>query len=74
MPRLKTFTFSMNVQDGDLRPCLNLSYASCQNKKHYNLKDAQLPKIITPLTPKQYSSRHLPTQVLFYCLFLYKIV
>lgn len=49
MPRLRTFTFSMNVQDGDLRPCLKLSYASCQNKKHYNLKDAQLPKTITPV-------------------------
>ena len=51
MPHLRTFTFSMNVLDGDLQPCLSLSYASCQNKKHYNLKDSQLPKIITPVDP-----------------------
>ena len=44
MPELKTFTFSMNVEDGDLRPCLDLPYASCRNRKHYNLKDEQLPK------------------------------
>ncbi len=44
MPKLKTFTFTMNVLDGDLSLCMNVPYASCRNKKHYNLKDADLPK------------------------------
>lgn len=45
MKNLKTFVFSMNVQNGDLSPCLNLSYVYCQkNRKHYNLKDKELPK------------------------------
>ena len=45
MKNLKTFIFSMNVKDGDLYPCLNLSYAySEKNRKHYNLKDMDLPK------------------------------
>lgn len=45
MKSLKTFTFSMNVLDGDLSLCLGLSYVySERNRKHYNLKDAALPK------------------------------
>ncbi len=45
LPRLKTFIFSMNVLDGDLSPCLDLSYVcSEKNRKHYNLKDKELPK------------------------------
>ena len=45
MKNLKTFIFNMNVLDGDLSPCLNLSYVySEKNRKHYNLKDSQLPK------------------------------
>ena len=37
----------MNVKDGDLTPCLDLSYAySGKNRKHYNLKDLQLPKFV----------------------------
>ena len=45
MKRLKTFIFSMNVEDGDLTPCLDLSYVySEKNRKHYNLKDKELPK------------------------------
>lgn len=46
MPNLKTFTFTMNVEDGDLTLCKNIPYASCKNRKHFNLKDAQLPKNI----------------------------
>ena len=46
MPDLKVFSFSMNVADGDLRLCMNIPYASCQNKKHYNMKDSQLPKVL----------------------------
>lgn len=42
---LKTFIFDMNVLDGDLTSCLNLSYVYCdKSKKHYNLKDKDLPK------------------------------
>lgn len=45
MKNLKTFTFSMNVLDGNLDPCLNLSYVySERNRKHYNIKDCELPK------------------------------
>lgn len=44
MPKLKTFTFTMNVENGDLSLCKNIPYASCRNRKHFNLKDAQLPK------------------------------
>lgn len=45
MKSLKTFTFSMNVLDGDLSPCKALSYVfSERNRKHYNLKDSDLPK------------------------------
>ncbi|NLN03259.1 MAG: hypothetical protein GX166_00305 [Clostridiaceae bacterium] len=45
MKNLKTFIFSMNVLDGDLNPCLNLSYVySGKDRKHFNLKDKDLPK------------------------------
>lgn len=45
MRNLKTFVFTMNVKDGDLTPCLDLSYAgTVRNRKHYNLKDKDLPK------------------------------
>ena len=45
MKNLKTFTFSMNVLDGDLSPCMALSYVySEKDRKYYNLKDADLPK------------------------------
>ena len=45
MKSLKTFTFNMNVLDGNLSPCLHLSYVySAKNRKHYKLKDCELPK------------------------------
>ena len=45
MRKLKTFTFDMNVVDGNLSPCLNLSYVHCErDRKNYNLKDKDLPK------------------------------
>lgn len=45
LPNLKTFVFNMDVVNGDLTPCLNLSYVfSEKNRKHYNLKDTDLPK------------------------------
>lgn len=45
LPNLKTFVFNMEVLDGDLSPCLNLSWAySERNRKCYNLRDNDLPK------------------------------
>lgn len=44
MHRLKTFTFTVNVEDGNLSLCKDVPYVSCKNRKHYNLKDSQLPK------------------------------
>lgn len=46
MPNLKTLVFSINVEDGDLSPCDHLQWVySEKNKRHYNRKDADLPKI-----------------------------
>lgn len=45
MKNLKTFVFDMNVLDGDLTPCLDLSYVySRKNRKHYNVKDKDMPR------------------------------
>ena len=45
MKNLKTFVFDMNVLDGDLTPCLDLSYVySRKNRKHYNVKDKEMPR------------------------------
>lgn len=45
MKNLKTFIFYMPVLDGDLSPCLNLSYVhSGIDRRHYNIKDKDLPK------------------------------
>ena len=45
MKNLKTFVFDVDVLDGDLTPCLDLSYVySARNRKHFNLKDKDLPK------------------------------
>lgn len=44
MKNLKTFIFNVNVKDGDLSPCLWLSYVhSSRIRRHYNLKNADLP-------------------------------
>ena len=49
LKKLKFFTFSMTVADGDLMPCLAIPYARCdKGKKHYNLKDKDLPKNLLP--------------------------
>ena len=46
MKNLKTFLFSVNVKNGDLSPCMGLSYVySMKNRKHYNIKDKDLPKV-----------------------------
>lgn len=45
MKNLKLFMFNMNVLNGDLTPCLNVSHVySEKNRRHYNLKDEELPK------------------------------
>lgn len=45
MKSLKTLVFNVNILDGDLSPCKNISFARCvKNRKHYNLKDNDLPK------------------------------
>lgn len=44
MPHLLLFNCNMKIGDGDLRNCLSVAYATCKNFKHYNLKDADLPK------------------------------
>lgn len=44
MKNLKIFTFTVNVLDGNLDKCKSIPYVSCKNRKHYNLKDIDLPK------------------------------
>ena len=45
MPKLKTLILGMEVLNGDLTPCLSLSYVHCsQIKRHYNVKAKELPK------------------------------
>lgn len=45
MSNLKTLVFDMEIEDGDLSPCMNLSYVHCGKiRKHYNVKAKDLPK------------------------------
>ena len=45
MPNLKTLFLEVNIADGDITPCLGLRSAKLiKNRKHYNLKDKDLPK------------------------------
>ena len=44
MPKLEFLYLGMNVLDGDLTHCLDVPYAVCDNHRHYNLTDSQLPK------------------------------
>ena len=45
MPKLKTLILNMEIVDGNLLPCLKLSYVHCgKMKRHYNLKAKDLPK------------------------------
>ena len=44
LSNLKYFSFiDTNILDGDLRPCLKLKLAATLDKRHYNLKDSELP-------------------------------
>lgn len=45
MPNLKTLFLEINIADGDITPCLGLRSAKLmKDRKHYNLKDKDLPK------------------------------
>lgn len=45
MKKLKTFSFSMYVSDGNLSECLHIPYVNSEyNRKTYNLKNSELPK------------------------------
>lgn len=44
MPKLRSFRFTMNVQDGDLSLCKNVPYVFCKNRKQFNHKNEDLPK------------------------------
>lgn len=45
LKNLQVFGFDVNVEDGDLSPCLRIPTVWCyQGRKHYNLKNKDLPK------------------------------
>ena len=44
MPNLTWLILTMNVLDGDMTPCLKLPYVDIKAKKHYNLRNRDLPK------------------------------
>lgn len=45
LPNLKTLICCMEISDGDLTPCMRLSYVHCGRiRKHYNLRAHDLPK------------------------------
>lgn len=44
LKNLKTLILEIEIENGDLTPCLGLSYVYVKGKKHYNLKDKDLPK------------------------------
>lgn len=46
MKKLKVLNFTVNVLDGDLSSCMEIPYATCKNRRHYNYKDSQLPKVL----------------------------
>lgn len=45
LPKLKTFDFDIEIEDGNLLPCLNLSFVRCRRmRRHYNVREKDLPK------------------------------
>lgn len=45
LKNLQVFGFDVNVEDGNLSPCLRLPTVWCyQGRRHYNLKNKDLPK------------------------------
>ena len=49
LPNLKLVNLSMNVLDGDISCLQNIQYADVVCKRHYNLKNKDLPKDRTGL-------------------------
>ena len=49
LPKLKLVNLSMNVLDGDISCLQNIQYADVVCKRHYNLKNKDLPKDRTDL-------------------------
>jgi hypothetical protein len=47
LPNLRFFACDMNILDGDLTPCLNLSYVGIKKRKHYNLDPNQFSRKVT---------------------------
>lgn len=45
MPELRELILWMNVLDGDITPCVGISYVSLANRRHFNLKNSDLSKI-----------------------------
>ena len=44
LTNLKVLLAYVNVADGDLSICKHMRFAACNNRKHYNIKDKDLPK------------------------------
>lgn len=45
MPELKELILWMNVLDGDITPCIGISYVNLANHRHYNMKNSDLSKL-----------------------------
>lgn len=44
LPDLQYYSIIMNVEDGDLTPCLNIPFMGyVRNRRHYNLKNEDFP-------------------------------
>ena len=44
MPKLKSFIFMMNTENGDLSMCERIPYVAIKNRKHYSHKDKDFSK------------------------------
>jgi len=50
LKKLKIFMFDMEIEDGDLTPCLSVDFVCCEKRrKYYNLKSTDLPHNTTDL-------------------------
>ena len=47
MPKLKSFIFMMNSENGDLSMCERIPYVAIKNRKHYTHKDKDFSKVYT---------------------------
>lgn len=44
MPKLKSFIFMMNTENGELSMCERIPYVAIKNRKHYSHKDKDFSK------------------------------